>query len=1360
VVAIVCLVETSATAQYVNGLPVDFTNTTTRPIVLRGEDSGCTNPGASPVGSQQTSGPAAASCFVDASQTTPPSTYFTPVNDLVGTLTWRSDISSTTWEISIDPTTWGKVLSAKLGLEDVTLSTNTDFELLFDTNSGSVTPNSTNGNYWQATAMLGGAVPLTISGVNDPSDLPFFGTPQNPGFTSPPSPPANYPYYPPLAYSCQWASLIQTTQYGPGYPGATVCNTSSYVTQPGFIKSGGSFPGEALTFYEAVPITVTANNTLITNATWQAISWQLKEFAAGHSTCYGGTIQNCVDSDADGVPDELDNCPYTANGALLGTCLGKSSQGQATCHANSDCVSGKCSLSQEDTGGIGLGSSPDGIGDACQCGDVDNDGFVTNADHTILSRSLVGLPPYGTAAAMPGYLKCDVNADGNCNSPDLTIIGRVIVGITPPFIKNGNTVGTGCPAAIPPVRPSTYDAYDTSVAPNDGSALQKLLQQNTAPQFIYIQPGQYGVTCPITINRSTTLYLEGVDRINTIIYCTNPSPGAALFSVTAATIVRFAGIDLEPNLTAQSTTMMRALLATNSTSDKVTLEVMDTLFAGGAFELDGPVQATFQGDTCGPGGLLDACILENDPGADVLVMGGDWSNGSSALTANIVDSAMIWQKQGRLRVYNQATEGLLGNGAYRVESSSSLGPHVFGNNRTEGNDGAQLGTGVISRLVYVPSTANAVNIVLKANALSSIAGPALMTLSNVSGSFTARSSLSFSPSGATATVISWNPASSQLNILGANGTLPLANDTVTQTTPSASGTMNGWVASAWNNCELVNYNGAGTVWLIGNTNYICGSVLVNGTAPNATIVSIGNLTTGPAPLPVAATGARVVTAEDGYWYFIGSYTLLGGNLSSNDGHCTNSSGSGQCIYWNPGGPSGTTPSLASYGSIPQPPDDSIPQPLSRPTMRAALPGMVDVKQTYNAKGDGTTDDTTAIQNAFNALCAGSTNNPPRLYFPAGTYRITATLNDYSHLGGTCSPAAVVGGFIAGAGSGVTKIVADDSLKIGTFRSDSMGYMTIMGLSFKTWAWGTQNVYRYTATYSSTAPTVTLSPQPIFNSPALSLTSANVGWFVTGDGIPPGTRIASVQSATQFTLSANPGSPCSGTCLVGNSPPAITITADPQNANFDAEMNIGNTQQMTFYDTNFDGGFGAYATGIHWPTGGNCSSETHFYSTFQNAYLGYMQGHANVILDGGEGLTFSNNQSAFGLYVDNSLLGTATFPWAMHATDTGASSTYQDAPFYAYDYTTNAPVQMNTGGTGNPVIQLIEDSNFSPSGSGPVWSTGGFGGPIFLYSTVSRSAIWVQGSGFAQSYALKLASTITDWSSATHTAPSGVVDSEW
>src|ERR1035438_1995350 len=49
-----------------------------------------------------------------------------------------------------------------------------------------------------------------------------------------------------------------------------------------------------------------------------------------------------------------------------------------------------------------------------------------------------------------------------------------------------------------------------------------------------------------------------------------------------------------------------------------------------------------------------------------------------------------------------------------------------------------------------------------------------------------------------------------------------------------------------------------------------------------------------------------------------------------------------------------------------------------------------VKTAYGAAGDGVADDTAPIQKALTEV--GTNEHSPVLYFPAGTYRITATLN--------------------------------------------------------------------------------------------------------------------------------------------------------------------------------------------------------------------------------------------------------------------------------------------------------------------------------------------------------------------------------
>ncbi len=104
-----------------------------------------------------------------------------------------------------------------------------------------------------------------------------------------------------------------------------------------------------------------------------------------------------IDADGDGMPDDADDCPGVSN--------------RSQADADGDGVGDACDVcptvadpDQADTGGVGPGSPPDGIGDACQCGDVDGDGRVTLGDALTIQRSL--LVPSTATAARPQL--CDV----------------------------------------------------------------------------------------------------------------------------------------------------------------------------------------------------------------------------------------------------------------------------------------------------------------------------------------------------------------------------------------------------------------------------------------------------------------------------------------------------------------------------------------------------------------------------------------------------------------------------------------------------------------------------------------------------------------------------------------------------------------------------------------------------------------------------------------------------------------------------------------------------------------------------------------------------------------------------------------
>lgn len=87
---------------------------------------------------------------------------------------------------------------------------------------------------------------------------------------------------------------------------------------------------------------------------------------------------------------------------------------------------------QEDDGGFNT-NLPDGVGNACQLGDVDGNGIVDNADAVMIQDCAYGLPPCagGGPELLPSPDNCDVSGDGVCNSADARIIRRNLAGLTP-----------------------------------------------------------------------------------------------------------------------------------------------------------------------------------------------------------------------------------------------------------------------------------------------------------------------------------------------------------------------------------------------------------------------------------------------------------------------------------------------------------------------------------------------------------------------------------------------------------------------------------------------------------------------------------------------------------------------------------------------------------------------------------------------------------------------------------------------------------------------------------------------------------------------------------------------------------------
>ena len=90
---------------------------------------------------------------------------------------------------------------------------------------------------------------------------------------------------------------------------------------------------------------------------------------------------------------------------------------------------------------MGAGSGPDGTGNACQCGDLDLDGFVAAPDLGVYRSHLAD--PIGMPLGAPALALCDVAGPGSaCDALDVAVTLRAITGLGPGILPR-------CAAALP-----------------------------------------------------------------------------------------------------------------------------------------------------------------------------------------------------------------------------------------------------------------------------------------------------------------------------------------------------------------------------------------------------------------------------------------------------------------------------------------------------------------------------------------------------------------------------------------------------------------------------------------------------------------------------------------------------------------------------------------------------------------------------------------------------------------------------------------------------------------------------------------------------------------------------------------------
>ncbi len=119
--------------------------------------------------------------------------------------------------------------------------------------------------------------------------------------------------------------------------------------------------------------------------------------------------QTAGDWDGDGVADAADNCPYAPNPL------------------------------QEDDGGPASGA-PNGVGNACECGDVTGNGKTNGQDANAIRRHALAIGPN------PLFVQacnCDVSGNGACNGQDGNAVKAFALGLESPLFRNGCPSFTG-----------------------------------------------------------------------------------------------------------------------------------------------------------------------------------------------------------------------------------------------------------------------------------------------------------------------------------------------------------------------------------------------------------------------------------------------------------------------------------------------------------------------------------------------------------------------------------------------------------------------------------------------------------------------------------------------------------------------------------------------------------------------------------------------------------------------------------------------------------------------------------------------------------------------------------------------------
>lgn len=507
---------------------------------------------------------------------------------------------------------------------------------------------------------------------------------------------------------------------------------------------------------------------------------------------------------------------------------------------------------------------------------------------------------------------------------------------------------------------SLPSSYDEFVSVDDYASVNEAIANE---QYLYF-PSPSGeirtfeIDNPIVIDRDGPLVMHGTFRKTTLV---PKYPQEPLFIVKRAGFLNIHGFLIDYT-TPDQQLYLKGMVFENTQPLRAELNLVSFLRA--SLDINGPGTFVFQRSTSRMMSFVQAGISIDHPQAAVYCISSGGLNASGLPKFDSPDIYWIWCKRGHLETYGTFPSGFTrGRADIRIDSPSFKGAHILAYNRCEGTKALYGPSGKYARdtLLYVPKSDQKVNVVLKAN----------------------------------------RAAANQPNI------------------------------------PMVDYNAAGTVWMF-NNNMEHGTAmysekelqnvdnrrtfLIQGDAPDATIVALGNNSCSEEALSQISAGTKYAA----------------GNLFNSKDVYKVLRETDRATFVKNDGMRFATGESASLAGIPMPPKSGDIPAVVMPAVNEPLNPVLRLNSVkdFGAKGDGQTDDTAAIQQALD-------EHGNRLFFPAGTYLITQTLkiDDFW----TRFPAG--GGWIAGAGSDKVRIKKSNGGSV--VQATGLVWYTIQGITFET-----------------------------------------------------------------------------------------------------------------------------------------------------------------------------------------------------------------------------------------------------------------------------------------------------------------------